>query len=525
MGRRLSYPSQLDSPSKQLILDLTRDLEQLRVHNSELKKVKAYERRSFYESLDRVEREKEAQHNAALDQVAALHGQVLEEAEETLKDHYRAVEEEERRERLRKEEEARKERERIEREKAEKLRREQEEAVRLEAERKAKERAQEEAEKARKAAQEEKERKEREKLEEEKRKREAEAQKVEQEAAKRQEEVSQKAQAEQQKRIGGGRLTEQEIKVQQRYVELHQHLKRFRQYLKTESKTNPIVKQNMGDMRRSITKCVGQLREGKGANKAQLQQIKTTLEQAASIPEPSVDIREFLAFPPENIANSEDNKVPALLIYALNIFCKCLISSLLTEASINLGHAEPIGIVAAQIFSSDAFIYKGYHMVDILWAKYRVVCPALWGFYGNEKTESGRRALGWWREGPDGPFISEQGHADRMTALGAGYAALTLRNFGKTPRRNPFPNTMFWFSMHKILSLPPSELQETHISLLAAMLRSSAERIVGFFGHIGLALMRKAIVDVPNNAPKQSMGVNKLKLLKDLYKREKNIII
>ncbi|OJI90831.1 hypothetical protein ASPTUDRAFT_114620 [Aspergillus tubingensis CBS 134.48] len=481
----MSYPSQMDSPSRQLVLDLARDLEQLRMHNTELKKVKAYERRSFYENLDRIDSELEAQHNAALDKAAALHDRVLVEAEETLRAHQRAVEEELRR----REEEARKEAERIEREKAEKLRREQEEAAR------------------------------------QNRKRQEETRKAEQEASQRQAEAAQKAQAERQRQVGGARLTDEEIKIQARYVELHQHLKKFRQYLKNEAKTNAIVKQNMGDMRRTIKKCVGQLREGKGANKTQLQEIRTTLEKAASIAEPSVDVRQFIAFPPENIANSDDNKVPALLIYALNIFSKCMISSLITEASINLGHAEPVGIVAAQIFSADAFIYKGCHMVDILLAKYRVVCPALWGFHGSEKTEGGRRALGWWREGPDGPYISEQAHADRMTALGAGYAALTLRNFGKTARKNPFPNTMFWYTMHKILNIPPAEIQDTHVTLLSAMLKSSAERIVGFFGHIGLALMRKAIVELPDSLPRQSMSVNQLKLLKDLYKREKNILL
>ncbi|CBF88029.1 hypothetical protein AN1157.2 [Aspergillus nidulans FGSC A4] len=481
MGRS-GYPSQPDSPSRQLMLELTRDLEQLRVHNSELKKVKAYERRSFYESLDRADSELEAQHNAALDKVAARHEQVLEEAEETLRAYQRAVEEEARR----KQEEARKEAERKERERAEKLRKEQE-LARMKAEREAALKAAEEAK--RKAAEE---------MERQKN----------------------------QKQLGGGRLSEEEIKTHQRYVELHQHLKKFRQYLRDQGKLNPIIKQNMGDMRRSIKKCVGQLREGKGVNKNQTQEIRTTLERAASIAEPSVDIRQFIAFPPENIAKSDDNKVPALLIYGLNILAKSLISSLITEASINQGHAEPIGIVAAQIFSTEAFLYKGVHMVDILWAKYRVVCPALWGFYGNEKTEAGRRALGWWRDGgSDGPFVSEQAHADRMTALGAGFAALTLRNFGRTQRKNPFPNTLYWFSMHKILNIPVAEIQETHVTLLSAMLRSSAERIVGFFGHIGLALMRKAIVELPANLPRQSMAVNQLKLLKDLYQREKNIII
>lgn len=237
-----------------------------------------------------------------------------------------------------------------------------------------------------------------------------------------------------------------------------------------------------------------------------------------------MDIRQFIAFPPDAIANSE-NKVPALLIYGLNIFAKCLVSALITEASINPGHAEPIGIVAAQIFSMDAFMYKGIHMSDILWAKYRVVCPGLWGYTGNEKTESGRRALGWWREVAGGPFISEQAHLDRMTALGAGFASITLRNFGKTQRRNPFPNTMFWTSMQKILSIPPAEMQDTQVTLLQSMLRSSEERILTFFGQIGLTLLRKAIVDLPPALPRKTMPVNQLKLLQETYLRDRNVLL
>lgn len=274
MGRS-SYP-QLDSPSKQLMLDLTKDLEQLRIHNSELKKVKAYERRSFYESLDNADSQLEAQHNAALDKVAARHERVVEEAEETLRTHQRAVEEEHRR----KQEEARKEAERIEREKAEKLRREQE-LAQLKSEREAaqkaademKRKAAEQAKERQRLEQEEKDRKERERAEEEKKKRDAQSQKADQEAARlKKEETSQAQLAARQKQLGGGRLTEEEIRVHQRYVELHQHLKRFREYLKNESKSNPVIKQNMGDMRRSIKKCVGQLREGKGVNKNQVRE-------------------------------------------------------------------------------------------------------------------------------------------------------------------------------------------------------------------------------------------------------------
>lgn len=270
MARYRNHVPPLDSPSKQLLLDLVRDLEQVKLFDADLRKVHEYERKIFYENLDRVDREREAVHTAALDQAAAFHDRVREEAETTLKDHLRAEEEE----RLRKEEAIRKENERIEREKAEKLRLEQEAAARVEAERQAKEqaekKAQEEAAKkaaaletARKAALEEKLRKEREQAESQKRQQDEEAQKAQQEA-------DQKAQSKQQQHLGAGNLSTEDIRVHQRYVELHKTLKEMRKWLKDISQGKPELKTTMGNMRRSIKKSVGQLRSGTGANKQQV---------------------------------------------------------------------------------------------------------------------------------------------------------------------------------------------------------------------------------------------------------------
>lgn len=265
----MDTPSKIDSPSKQLMLDLVRDLENVSIFNADLKKVRAYERKSFYENLDRIDRELEAEHTAALDEAAALHDRVREEAEAILQEHFRAEEEE----RKRQEEAARKEKERIERiqrEKAEQLRRQQEEALRAEAERKAKEeaarKAAEEAERARKAAVAEEERKEREDRER------AEAKKRQQaeDAKKAQQEAEAKAKAVELRKVGVSGLTADEARIQARYVEIHKTLKQLREWLQGVVKNNPPVKQAMGDMRRTIKKCVGQLRDGKGVNKAQV---------------------------------------------------------------------------------------------------------------------------------------------------------------------------------------------------------------------------------------------------------------
>lgn len=269
MTRCRDTPAPLDSPTRQLILELAQDLAQVSLFNDDLRRVHEYERKIYYEELDRIDREREAVHTAALDEVAAFHDRVREQAEATLEAHIRAEEEA----RLQAEEAARKEKERLdrlEREKAEKLRRQQEEAARLAAEQKAKaeaaKKAADEAERARKAAQEEKERRQR----EEKERAEAEKRQKEEEAKKAQQAAEEQANLQAQTKVGARGLTAEEARIQDRYVELHQTLKQMREWLRGIGKENPALKQAMGDMRRSIKKCVGQLRDGKGANKSQV---------------------------------------------------------------------------------------------------------------------------------------------------------------------------------------------------------------------------------------------------------------
>ena len=52
----------------------------------------------------------------------------------------------------------------------------------------------------------------------------------------------------------------------QRYLEIHRSLKELRKGLATQGAQNPEIKNAMGNMRREIRKCVGQIREGKGTN-------------------------------------------------------------------------------------------------------------------------------------------------------------------------------------------------------------------------------------------------------------------
>lgn len=254
-------------------------------------------------------------------------------------------------------------------------------------------------------------------------------------------------------------------------------------------------------------------------------QINETLKKALTLSEPSVDVRQFIAFPPPEIANAENAQVPALFVYLLNILSKSLIAQLIAEAGVTVKYAEPLGVLAAQIFSMDAFLYKGCPMIDVLISKFHAICPVLWGFYGDEGTEAGKIALGWKRTEPKGPFLRNQVHEERMTGLGAGFAAIALRNFSKTARQNPYPNTHFWKALSNIINVPAEEVQETHLVVLVAMLRFSAPRVVGFWGDMGLLALRQAVVTFPAKLPKKSTARSMVQDLRDIYAREKHILI
>lgn len=536
-------PRQPDSPSRQLILDLAKDLEQVRIHSFERKRVKAYERKSFYEDLDRKDREYEKKHNLALDAAAAKHDTLRREAEETLQTHLRAVEEEQRRQ----EEVEYIKIQRLKHEKAEKDKRNREEAAKVEAERRVRVEAEkqkaEEVKQAQKAAAESK-RKDEERSTLEKKRREEDAQRAKEEEAQRKAETTNK-EAIRTKAFGYNHRTPEEVEEHERYVQLHRHLKEFRKFMDEQAKLNPILKQNMGDMRRTIKKCAGQLLlDDKKANRKpvcllvffyscifadvtmQCIEVVDILRVSLTFQEPSVDIRQFIAFPPQQIASSGNANVPALFVYLFNMLSKAIVSQLVAEAGVTPRSAEPLGVWAAQIYSTDDLIYNGCTMIDMLLAKFHVVCPILWGFYGDENTVTGKDSIGWWREErPNGPFIPQQIHEERMIGLSSGFAALSLRNFTKTHRKNPLPNTAFWAALAHVLNVPPNEVQETHLYVLSSLLRYSVPRIVGFWADAGLAILRRAIVDFPASLANKTAGRATVELLRLILADEVGIIL
>ncbi|KAI4251132.1 MAG: hypothetical protein LQ352_005037 [Teloschistes flavicans] len=510
------WRSAKDSPSRQLLWELSR----LAITRQE----------DWYEQLDRESQEREAVHKNALAIAVARHEQVRKDAE-LERDRILQLEQ------ARQEAEARLEEERqrqarVDQEKAERrlLAERAETAARAERaatqEREAEE-ARQKIEKDRRDAQEAKLRKESQEAEI---RRKAEAERKSKEAAIAALRSSQKTEPTTLTAANVHPITSQ-ASVQgaerenehQRYLQIHKTLKEMRAFMANQAKQNPKLKSRMGDMRREIKKSIGQLREGKGLNAKPTQQqasIQRLLKEAiASFPQPALSAASFTTYP------AQDAQVPALLIYLLNHLSKAVVSQLIREAAVAPKIADPIGTIAVSVFANNDFRVNGQSLIDILMAKMHVVCPPLFGIYGPDNTDQGRTRLGWWREVPGGPWINDQTHQDRMTGLGAGYAALSLRNFEKSRATNPYPPYHFWQAVTAILNVPAGRVTETHLVILKALLTNSEARFMEFFGEPGKKILLFAINEYPKRAPKGSVAAVVLSNLGDALKKDKKLYL
>ncbi|KAI9796467.1 MAG: hypothetical protein M1833_006135 [Piccolia ochrophora] len=323
-------------------------------------------------------------------------------------------------------------------------------------------------------------------------------------------------------------VNQERLKQHASYVELHKRLKQFRKYMMDSAKQNPPFKKMMGDMRREIRKCVGQLTDVRGANKAQLNQVMSLLRTAAQDTDsPRIDPQEFIVTSPHQPIDparaNAPGDYPSLLLYLLNIFSKAIISQFISEAGVAPKTADPVGVVAVQVFAQPDFQWRGSTLIDVLIAKFHVVCPVLFGVHGNEGTEAGRARLGWWRD--ESGWVSEQRHAERMTGLGAGYASIALRNFEKSKMNNPYPNRNYWQSLQSVISVPPQGATPTHFVVLKAMVENYEARILDFYGTAGVALLKTALVDFPRTAGRNGVAANAVATLPDVLRRDKKFTL
>lgn len=291
----------------------------------------------------------------------------------------------------------------------------------------------------------------------------------------------------------------------------------------------------------------------------QTERVKTAILKALrDIPSPPVVLNEYLPFH-LLLLDRNQTTVPSLVLYLLSIFSKAVINAFVGECAVNTKAAEPVGTLAAQIFSLPELQYRrnipsidsnNHHdhasggdarmppmtpdsvsLITILICKFHAAAPILFGISGPENTPAGRLRLGWRRDfAKEGDqqksFVLEQRQYDRLTGLGAGYASLALRNFSKARLTNPFPPINFWQSLAWIVNTEPEEVNVSQLILLKSMLENNAvDRFVLFFGAAAVAALKEALVGFPRKLPRsvaEKPAAKSLALLAETFKKERN---
>lgn len=233
--------------------------------------------------------------------------------------------------------------------------------------------------------------------------------------------------------------------------------------------------------------------------------------------EPTIDITPFLVSVP---ADGIERRMSAPLVYLLNILAKKVLAQFMSD---NPKITDAVSIVAASAFSKPEFKFNNsISLIDMLIAKYHVVCPILFGISGDERTAAGRQKIGWWME--DGDFVPAESHKRRMTGLAIGYGCLSLRDFSKSKNVNPFPPMNYWKSLSYIANTPPAQIQPTHFIVLKALVEGHIDRFLGFYGQAGITALRKVLVELPKSAP-QSAARDTVAVLPESLRTERHLTL
>lgn len=222
-------------------------------------------------------------------------------------------------------------------------------------------------------------------------------------------------------------------------------------------------------------------------------------------------------------AKHNGEQMPIMFLYLMSIFTKTIVAQLIDEASSRSEAAEPIGVLAHQVFSHPDYQWRNCSFVDILIAKYYVACPILFGSTGNERTEAGRISIGWKYD--NGVAIPAAVHTSRMTGLAVGYAALTLRNYSKTSRQNPYSPHHYWTCIATITNTDPMLICPTQFTVLKGLIEHHTDKFLAFYGDQALAALRVAVVSFPASAKESSIEAMSLQVLANKWANEDGFYI
>ncbi|KAI9735275.1 MAG: hypothetical protein M1834_001866 [Cirrosporium novae-zelandiae] len=322
----------------------------------------------------------------------------------------------------------------------------------------------------------------------------------------------------------GAHIPDRKRQEHERYLEIHKHLKEFREWMNQQRKAKHPATEKMSDWRREITKRVGQVVLGKGGATAPSQEIRKVLEAASKVQSPPVNIREFLAHPPND---GSDGSFSALVLFLLNSFVKAILKQFIAESGVRPETANNIGVLFSQTMRTQMVRWNNIPLIDIFLAKYHKICPILFGYSGPEQTVKGKKAIGWYFDkyanGGQGQWVTKQIHEQRMIGLAAGFAACSMRIYPK-PGENPFPSPFAWYSFSCLLNPPVEEMTPTHFIVLRWLIAGNERRMVRIWGNYAHWILKRCLEILPTQvAFRNDPAAESLMVLKETLQDQEKL--
>lgn len=273
------------------------------------------------------------------------------------------------------------------------------------------------------------------------------------------------------------------------------------------------IKKEAGRMRRLVRMSIGQLTGGETdqkANAIQLNKVVLTLKDALTnqtCPTPMMNMDDFVVGQREPLQGAANNdQLPVMFVFLLNHFAKAVVAQLALEAGSKPLNALSVGIFAVRIFALPEYLWRGKSLIDILIAKFRIVCPTLFGIRENDDTNEGRQNIGW-KKTPSGDWVAEELHVLRVTGIAAGYAAICLRDFSKSARLvHPYGVWHYWKAVVGIVATPSEEFTNTQGYVLKSLIDHYEKKFVGFYGSAAIAVLQQATIQLPARMKKPNNG-------------------
>jgi len=290
--------------------------------------------------------------------------------------------------------------------------------------------------------------------------------------------------------------------IHTKYLELHKRMKEFRvTFWNQNKKVGQPLKEPIGNARRNLRLKLGQINIARATSQAAIKSLRAdSFDVAANTPGPMIDIRPFLVnqtIPP--LANEAEAQYPAFLLYMWIMFEKFLLKQFEKEASNEDGRIiQELGLIAASLFADQKYMWKGISLIDVLLAKMHHLCPIMFGIRGNMNTVEGQKRLGWMPI--DKQPATGEIYMQRIRGLSAGFAAMSLRSFGKVPA---LPMSEYWRCVVHVCNTPPADLYPGHFAILNGLLRDFYKKFMQHYGVQARGVLRRAIVDLPARAPER----------------------